>query len=182
MTLNSPSDDRHFQQVYDELRALASRRVRQGLAGSSLQATALVHEVWLKLSDAGEVAPRDASHYYATAAQAMRWILVDRARRRRNRRTEQGAASLDDLAPQSDAEALEVFQLDEALARLEHAHPRKAQVVLHRHFAGLSVEETARVLEVSTATVKREWRFARAWLLREMGAGPGGGPEKGEES
>lgn len=162
--------DRTFERIYDELRSLARRRLQQGLGGASLQATGLIHEVWLKLSENAELARAGTERYFAIAAQAMRWILVDRARRRRLRRDETGSGGgvsrlVDAEAERADARLLD---LDEALERLERAHPRKAEVVLHRHFAGLSVEDTAAALGLSPATVKREWQFARAWLLREL--------------
>ena len=177
-----PRRDPDFLRIYDELRALARRRLREGLGGASLQATALVHEVWVKLSSQSSPATREDSHFWATAAQAMRWILVDRARRRRTRAELSGAgdsgalelagaaggAALDPAGLGADRQDQQVLALDLALERLERSHPRMAAVVLHRHFAGLSVEETAAALGISTATVKREWRFARAWLLREL--------------
>ena len=163
----SSHEDPVFAKVYDALRGLAAQRVRVGLGGASLQAPALVHEVWLKLAASDELTPRDASRYYATAAQAMRWILVDRARRRTLRGAEEGRP-VEEISADSGPRDLETLQLDEALERLARTHPRKAEVVMHRHFAGLSVEETAEALGLSTATVKREWRFARAWLLRAM--------------
>ncbi|MEM1451758.1 MAG: ECF-type sigma factor [Planctomycetota bacterium] len=173
-----------FERVYGELRRLAQRRLEEGLGGTSLQATAVVHEVWLKLAEAPELEGKDSSHYYATAAQAMRWILVDRARRRRSTAL---ASGVEDGLAAADAsgDAEEVLALDAALARLETAFPRKAAVVSHRYFAGLSVEATAEALGISTATVKREWAFARAWLLRELGgtlpAPPeGDAPESGD--
>ncbi|MEM7305089.1 MAG: ECF-type sigma factor [Planctomycetota bacterium] len=164
-----------FERIYDELRGLAQRRLRQGLGGASLQATALVHEVWLRLAGDRSLALRDSSHYYATAAQAMRWILVDRARRRvlgpgRRGPDDPPVDELPEASAADEARDREILRLDEALGRLERSHPRKAQVVLHRHFAGLSVEETAEALSLSAATVKREWAFARAWLLRELRA------------
>ncbi len=172
----SPSGAGHAQEfgrIYDELRALASARLsgRGGSAGTtpSLQATAVVHEVWLKLADAPEWAEADESHYFAIAAQAMRWILVDRARRRRLERA--STTALDAVQVNEGHRDDELLALDAALAKLERVHPRKAAVVAHRYFAGLSVEETGRVLGTSPATVKREWSFARAWLIREMAPG-----------
>ncbi|QDV09237.1 ECF sigma factor [Planctomycetes bacterium Poly30] len=165
-----------FEAVYDELRALAQSKLRAGLGGASLEATAVVHDVWLKLSEDPSKSELDRSHYFATAAQAMRWILVDRARRRRSRSIasvfgegtdgDLGQEALDPAQAAADAQLL---ALDEALVRFEAAYPRKAAVVSHRFFAGLSVEDTARATGLSPATVKREWSFARAWLIRELG-------------
>lgn len=187
MTNHGPS----FETVYGELRRLAQAKVEQGLAGHSLQATALVHDVWLKLSEApsglsaaGAVGGDglDRSHYLATAAQAMRWLLVDRARRRRSKgiATVFGQTAGEVVRDRPDERASadqdeRLIALDGALSRLAESFPRKAQVVDHRFFAGLSVEDTASALEISPATVKREWSFARAWLIRELdGSGPEG--------
>lgn len=161
-----------FSAIYEELRGLARQRLLQGLAGQSLQATALVHEVWLKMAASGSELTADPRHFYATAAQAMRWILVDHARKKSS--LKRGAASVEadpEQLPQAaaDERAEGLLALDAALERLERADARKHQVVMLRHYAGLSVEETARTLELSPATVKREWQFARAWLVREMG-------------
>ncbi|MEM8711249.1 MAG: ECF-type sigma factor [Planctomycetota bacterium] len=173
-----------FDVIYGELRRLAQSKVERGLAGRSLQATALVHDVWLKLSEGAMEpdgdGPMDRGHYLATASQAMRWLLVDRARRRRSK----GIATVfgrseSELAQESPAEESpahgrhaeddRLLALDAALTRLAKSFPRKADVVTHRYFAGLSVEDTATALGISPATVKREWSFARAWLIRELG-------------
>jgi RNA polymerase sigma factor (TIGR02999 family) len=159
--------------VYDELRRLAERRLAREPAGATLQATALVHEAWLRLvGDDG--APGDwgsRGHFFGAAAQAMRRILVERARARRAVKRGGGAARVtlaEDAwaAPVPDEDLL---ALDEALERLSARDERKARVVLLRHFAGLTVEETAAALGVSPATVKSDWAFARAWLARELG-------------
>lgn len=170
MDADRPAPSPAFVAIYDELRSLARARLERGLAGSSLQATALVHEVWLKLAGAEDV-PDDPRHFYATAAQAMRWILVDHARRKgaAKRAVVREERDPDELpAATVDADAPEILALDEALERLGARDPRKAEVVLLRHFAGLSVEDTAQALELSPATVKREWQFARAWLVAEL--------------
>lgn len=156
--------------LYDELRALARARLAQERGPSTLQATALVHEAWLRLVGDADPLWNGRAHFFGAAAQAMRRILVERARARRSEK--RGAArervTLDDAARiEVDAPA-ELIALDVALARLERHDPRKARIVSLRHFAGLSIEETARALELSPATVKSDWTYARAWLHREI--------------
>ena len=178
MSNPATTNDRAFLRIYDELRQLAQHRLAGLPAGQTLQATALVHEVWLRLAaggadgDAPEFA--DAGHFSAAAAQAMRWILVDRARRRTAAKRPQHrhdvepdqlpAASFDD----GSADEAAIVRLDRALQELEKQDARRAQIVMLRHFAGLSVEDTAKALGISPATVKRDWQFARAWLVRQM--------------
>lgn len=164
--------------VYDELRALAQQRLAQEPGGQTLQPTALVHEAYLRLSGEREVRWEGRGHFFAAAAQAMRRIMIERARkyaaekhgggRKRLPLDEEmiGRASFDETTGQ-------LLELDEALTRLEERDPRKAQIVMHRFFAGLSIEQTAAAMALSPATVKYEWRFARAWLYSEMG-GDGG--------
>ena len=156
--------------VYDELRQLAGRYMRSEPVGHTLQATALVNEVYLRLVDVERIQLEGRAHFFALAARMMRRLLVDSARARGNekrggrlRRVPLDEAS-DVLAdPQLDFEAL-----DDALQKLESIHPRKVQVVELRYFAGFSVEQAADTLQVSTDTVKRDWRFAKLWLLREL--------------
>ena len=156
--------------VYDELRQLAGRYMRSEPEGHTLQATALVNEVYLRLVDVERIQLEGRAHFFALAARMMRRLLVDSARARGNekrggrlRRVPLDEAS-DVLAdPQLDFEAL-----DDALQKLESIHPRKVQVVELRYFAGFSVEQAADTLQVSTDTVKRDWRFAKLWLLREL--------------
>jgi RNA polymerase sigma factor (TIGR02999 family) len=162
--------------VYDELRRLAASRLRQERHGHTLQATALVHETWLKLVDQ-RVDWQNRGHFFALAAQAMRRILVDHARRRHaaKRGNDQPSAHVDDIldllpAPMPDERLL---AMDEALTRLAALDARQAQVVELRFFTGLSVSETAQVLDVSPTTVKREWASARAWLFDAIEAPPG---------
>lgn len=164
--------------VYDELRDLASARLAGERVGQTLQATALVHEAYLRI--VGEPAERkwdSRGHFFAAAAIAMRRILVERARYRNAQKRGGGApkAELDpDQAVSHDGQdRLDLLALDEALTKLEAYDARKAQVVLLRFFAGLSIEETAVAMELSPATVKNEWAFARAWLHREMGGNKG---------
>jgi RNA polymerase sigma factor (TIGR02999 family) len=157
--------------VYDELRRLAAQRLTKEKPGQTLQATALVHEAYLRLVDV-EQAQRwnSRGHFFAAAAEAMRRILVDSARSRSaekrgggRRRVEVDVAEFG--ARQDDQKLL---ALDEALARLERQHPRKAQLVKLRYFAGRSIREAAEALGISTATADRYWAYARAWLQRDM--------------
>jgi RNA polymerase sigma factor (TIGR02999 family) len=160
--------------VYQELRAIARARIASQQKGHTLQATALVNEAWMKLRDYfhGE---EGSPQFYKTAADAMRQILIDHARsKQRLKRGGKDAKRIDfsDMAEvadlSDDIDAAEILALDEAIAKLERDEPDAAQVVKLRFFAGLSVEETATALGVSDRTVKREWRFARAWLFEQM--------------
>lgn len=174
MTTDPALPDADFDQVYQELRSIARRKLGAGLAGHTLQATALVNETWLKLASAESKTQlgSDPSRFFALAAKAMRFLLVDHARKRSTLKRDAGrrAAELDpnELAATADPEDAQLLQLDAALEKLREVDERKAKVVELRHFAGLSVEDTAKALELSPATVKREWSFARAWLEREM--------------
>jgi RNA polymerase sigma-70 factor (ECF subfamily) len=156
--------------VYDELRRMARRYMDGQKAGHTLQTTALIHEAYLKLIDQKAVHWRNRAHFFGVAAKAMRSILVDYARA--SHAAKRGGAavlvSLDEAAVASDARAAELLALDDALASLAAIDQRKCQVVELRYFGGLSVEETAEVLQVSVETVARDWRLARTWLLREL--------------
>ena len=153
-------------QVYDELRKLAAAKMRQEAAGHTLDATALVHEVWLKLADAS-VEWQDRSHFLRTAATAMRRILVDRARAKKTAKRDGGhRVELADFpAPLPDAQLL---ALDDALERFAATKPDHAKLVELRFFAGQTGDEAATVLGVSPATADRMWRYARAWLQVQM--------------
>jgi RNA polymerase sigma factor (TIGR02999 family) len=157
--------------VYEELRKIAHAQLRSERPGHTLGTTGLVHEAYLKLINIQQMEWLDRAHFFATAARLMRRILIDYARgRRRDKRG--GAAVHVALAEAVDVpleQADDLLDLDEALTRLEAASERQARVVECRCFGGLSVEETAAVLGVSVATVKRDWTFARAWLNRELG-------------
>jgi RNA polymerase sigma factor (TIGR02999 family) len=157
--------------VYEELRRLASQKMARESPGQTLQATALVHEAWLRLGDARQPW-RNRAHFFAAAAEAMRRILVDNARRKKAARHGGGAEriSLDglDLAANMDDEQL--LAVHDALEQLAAHDPLKAELVKLRFFAGLTLEEAARVLEISEATAKRQWAYSRAWLYRRIKA------------
>jgi RNA polymerase sigma factor (TIGR02999 family) len=156
--------------VYDELRRVARRQLRGEPAAISIQPTALVHEVYLRLVDVRRATLASRSHFFAVAAGLMRQILVDHARRRRADKRGGGITllPLDEVSPAAPAASLDVLALDQALEALSRIDPRQGRVVELRYFAGLTTTETADALEVSTATVEREWAFAKAWLLRRL--------------
>ncbi len=160
--------------VYGELRRLAASHLRAERGDHTLQPTALVHEAFLRLVGQRSVSWANRAHFYGIAAQMMRRILVDHARRRLAAKRSPGALFVDLGAEAAGAvpdRAPELLALDRALTELERLDARQARVVELRFFAGLSVEETAEVAGVSTATVKREWRTARAFLRHEIGLG-----------
>lgn len=165
--------DRALPLVYDLLRTQAARLIRRERSGHTLQPTALVHEVWLRLAGQHGARWEDRRHFCAVAATAMRRILVSHARfRRRLKRGGPRAAErvpVETLVSVEGEPSLDLVALDQALERLSSVDSRMARTVELRYFAGLSVEETADVLEVASATVKREWSLARAWLRRELG-------------
>ena len=157
--------------VYAELRRQADRFMRRQSPGHSLQATALVHEAYLRLVGREPVEWQSRAHFFGVAAKAMRSILVDHARARRAAKRGGGTLHLSLGAADSGGRLepeLDVEALDEALARLAEIDPEKGRLVELRYFGGLSIEETAEVLDVSPATVKRQWSLARAWLRREL--------------
>ncbi|MBZ5557844.1 MAG: sigma-70 family RNA polymerase sigma factor [Acidobacteriia bacterium] len=170
-------------EVYDELRKLARARLSRERHEQTLQPTALVHEAYLRVAGDRQSAQWDRrGHFFAAAALAMRRILVERARH--YQRLKHGAGGerveLDSAIAGADPGLTDLMAIDEALTRLEQTDARKAQVVSLRYFAGLSIEETAAALDVSPATVKNEWKFARAWLYRALG--PAGGALPPDES
>lgn len=156
--------------VYGELRRLASAYLRRERPGHTLESTALVHEAFLRLIDQREVQWKSRAHFYGIAAQMIRRILVDYARAQHAEKRGSGGIklSLDEAMAVPKGTELDVLGLNEALDRLAAMDPRQAKVVELRFFAGLSIEETAEVMELSPATVKREWTTARVWLFREM--------------
>lgn len=161
-----------FLLVYNELHQLAARKLRHEREGHTLSTTALVHEAWLELNKLNRIQWQNRGHFLAVAAQAMRRILIDYAvaRRRGKRGGGQEVLSLDegDALAIAHERADELIALEEALARLQQLNDRQARIVECRFFGGMSIEETADALNVSPATVKREWAIARAWLNREL--------------
>ena len=158
--------------VYDELRHIARRYMRNERAGNTLQTTALVHEVYIRLVDVKNIEWQQRAQFFAIAAQMMRRILVDAARARGAYKRGGGAMKVNvDEAPVPSPERDSSFvALDEALEAFSKLAPRQAKVVELRYFGGLSEEETAEVLNTSTRTVRRDWDFAKSWLMRELSA------------
>jgi RNA polymerase sigma factor (TIGR02999 family) len=157
--------------VYDELRKLAAMQMSRGHEPTTLQPTALVHEAWLRLGGAEQPSWHNRAHFFAAAAEAMRHILIDRARRRRAVRYggDQIRLNVEDVdieAQSQDDERL--FVLDEAIERLAAEHPRMAELVKLRCFAGFDINQAAQALNISRATAHRWWLFARSWLYREL--------------
>jgi RNA polymerase sigma factor (TIGR02999 family) len=157
--------------VYDELRKLAAARMAQQPPGQTLQATALVHEAWLRLESADKPSWASRQHFFAAAAQAMRHILIERARRRLRARHGAGlervdATDIDIAAPINDDER--ILQLNEALDALEKVAAEQAEVVKLRFFVGLSEQEIAELLNLSPRTVERYWSYAKAWLFAHL--------------
>lgn len=158
--------------VYEELRRLARLYMRRERAGHTLQTTALVNEAYLRLVDVSKVRWQNRAHFFAVSAQLMRRILVDFARSRnyQKRGGDARRASFAEALAVSSEENPDIVALDDALKALADVDQRKSQVVELRYFGGLSVEETAEALNVSPETVKRDWRLAKAWLLRQLEA------------
>ncbi len=162
--------DRLAPLVYAELHRLAEFAMQRESAGHTLQPTELVHEAFLRLIGQRNVSWQNRSQFYGIAAQAIRRILIDHARRRRAAKRDHGLrVTLDDSVGTAPGQGLDLLALDEALERLAALDPRQARGVELRYFGGLTVEETAEALHISPATVKRDWTFARAFLLRELG-------------
>jgi RNA polymerase sigma factor (TIGR02999 family) len=164
--------------VYHELRKRASGYLRHERPDHTLQATALVHEAFLRLAGRDRVAWQNRGHFYAVAAQMMRRILIDHARERRaaKRPGAQIRVDLDDQIPAPEPPGCDVLMLDEALSELSAMDPRQGRIVELRYFGGLSEQEVADTMSVSRATVTREWKRARAWLYHRMTPAPTRGP------
>lgn len=156
--------------VYDELHRIAKRYMRQQSAGHTFQTTELIHEAYLKLAKQDDQNWQNRAHFFGVAAQAMRHILVDYARSKQSQKRGgwQEKVTLDEKAAISIQRSEEMLSLDEALNRLAELDERKSRVVELKYFGGLTNEEVAEVLKVSPETVKRDWKFSRTWLLREL--------------
>jgi len=162
--------------VYDELRRLAASYMRRERHDHTLQSTALVNEAYLKLVDQKNVVWQNRAHFFGIAAQMIRRILVDHARAHKaeKRGGGMGVLSLDEAIGVPERRDIEILSLNDALTRLSELDPQQGRIVELRFFTGLSIEETAEVVGVSPATVKREWAAARAWLFREISRKPEG--------
>jgi len=158
------------QAVYEDLRRKAAAFLRRERPGHTLQPTALVHEAYLRLVDQKRVVWQNRAHFLGVAAEMMRRILVDHARNRKAKKRggSRTRVTLDEALASSGPRSLDLVALDDALNELATLDPRQSRVVELRAFGGLSVEETAEVMEISPATVKRHWSFSRAWLARRM--------------
>jgi RNA polymerase sigma factor (TIGR02999 family) len=175
--------------VYEELRRMAARHLRRESPAQTLQATGLVHEAFIRLVGQKNTRWQSRAHFFSLASQLMRRILVDQARARLAAKRGDGRAQVslelldvtlerggERLVPENPADSAadeHLMNIDSALMRLERLDPRQAHIVELRFFGGLTVEETAKSLQISDATVKRDWVMAKAWLARELGVGPG---------
>ncbi len=166
-----------LQLLYADLRQLAVRRMAGLRPGQTLQPTALVHEAYLRLVKKGDPGWNGRGHFFAAAAQAMRDILVEQARKKASLKRGGDQRRVDMTVTFADGDrdmalsAEELLTLNQALERMQEAHPRKAEIVLLRYFGGLTIAQIAEVFDVATRTIEREWRFARAWLQKELGSG-----------
>lgn len=171
---NAEAGEELLASVYAELHSQAARAMRREAVDHTLQATALVHEAYLRLIDQRRIQWRNRAQFFGVAAQLMRRILVDHARGRDAAKRGGGIATItledvDAVADRSANDAVDVLALHDAIEKLAALDPDQARVVELRYFGGMSIEETAEVMEISPATVKREWAVARAWLKRELG-------------
>jgi RNA polymerase sigma factor (TIGR02999 family) len=159
--------------VYSEIRRIAARQLRRERPNHTLQPTALVHEVYLKLLDQDRIEWQNRAQFFGVAAQLVRRILVDHARNRRSAKRGAGAlmVALDDAVSEAVRRDIDLVKLDDALLALAAKDEQQSRVVELRFFGGLSIEETAAVLRISPSTVKRDWAAAKAWLYRDMSTG-----------
>lgn len=167
---NTKASEELLPLVYNELRRMAAHKMSVEPPGHTLQPTALVHEAWLKLVDSPNQSWQNRAHFFGAAAEAMRRILIARARRKRTQRRGSGAAHLsaDEIDIASPVPDEQLLALDEALDRFAALEPQQAELVKLRYFVGLKIAEAAEVLGISEATAKRWWAYARAWLLHEI--------------
>jgi RNA polymerase sigma factor (TIGR02999 family) len=156
--------------VYDEIRRIAHRYMQKERDGHTLQTTALINEAYVRLVGQQKIEWQNRAHFFAVTAQVMRHVLIDHARRLQNAKRGGGVQhiALDHVDAMSPERAKELIALDEALSELAKLDPRKSRVVELRYFGGLSLEETADILEISLMTVRRDWRAAKAWLYRRV--------------
>ena len=168
------ASDQLLPLVYEELRRLAGSLMRSERPGQTLQPTALVHEAYLRLVGVAEVSWDSRAHFFGAAALSMRRLLIDRARRVRSARLANDTP-VEDLSVEADSfgqqDSEDLLTLDEALDQLKARDERQHEVVMLRYFAGLTIEQTASAMGLSTGTVKSEWTYARAWLLRQLERG-----------
>ena len=171
---NPKSTEELLPIVYNELRRLAAHKMASEPAGHTLQPTALVHEAWLKLVDSPAQSWQNRAHFFGAAAEAMRRLLIARARRKQTQRRGAGAAHLDadEIEIASPAPDDQLLTLNEAVDRFAAVEPRQAELVKLRYFVGMKIEEAADVLGISEATAKRWWAYARAWLFDEIHQAP----------
>ena len=170
---NAQALDQLLPAVYSELHRIAMRQMRNERADHTLNATALVHEAYIKLADQNQISWQNRAHFFAISSRVMRQILISYARKHNAEKRGGGAPDtlLEGKEIALNERADELLALDEALTRLSALDERLAQVVEYRFFGGLTIEETASVLEISTMTVKRDWNKAKAWLYRELREG-----------
>ncbi len=162
--------DELLPHVYKELRVISSKYLRDEFRNHTLQTTELVHEAYIKLVGDENINWQNRAHFFGIAAQSMRQILVDHARKRKSLKRGDGKFNipLDDVLQLSEKSDEQIIALDEALKKLELKDERSSKLVELRYFSGLTIEETAEVLHISNATAKRDWNFAKAWLYREI--------------
>jgi len=171
---NAKASEELLPLVYNELRRMAAHKMSAERAGHTLQPTALVHEAWLQLVDTPNQSWQNRAHFFGAAAEAMRRILIARARRKNAQRRGSGAAhvDVDELEIASPAPDDQLLALNDALDRFAALEPQQAELVKLRYFVGLKIEEAAEILGISKATAKRWWAYARAWLLNEIQSKP----------
>ena len=181
---NAAAADDLYQHVYDELRRIAHQRLRRHRPGETLNTTALVHEAYLRLIDQTQAEWNDRAHFFATASQAMRYILIDYVRRRMAEKRGGGQRDVPlsavQMGTEADARSADLLTLNDALDRLAAYDERLARLVEYRFFGGLTYDEIAEVTQWSVPTLKRDWRRARAWLYRAMQETPPAGNDEQE--